>query len=278
MQRALWKGAISFGLVNIAVELFPAEQNYSLHFKLLDKRNHKRIRYARINEDTQKEVPWKDIVKAYEYEGDYIELTDQEFKDLSVKNFKSMDIEHFIDVAELSPLYYEKPYYLIPDKNSVKAYVLLRETLKNNRKIGISKLIIHNRQHLVAIMSCGNALLVETLRYPQQLRDRSSYNFPSEELETYRIHPQELEMAEQLVNSMGARWKPQDYEDETHELLLNWIHEKARKTGRKKAEKPTSKSRTKAKEVINMMDLLKKSIAKKRPTQARKVTKRAKAK
>src|ERR1043166_6522934 len=152
MPRPTWKGHITFGLVNIPVNLYPAEQRTDLELHMLDSRDHKRVRYERVNEDTGQEVPWNDVVRGYEYsDGNYVVLTDTELKKAAPEQTKSIEIEGFVDADQIDLMYYDKPYYLEPAKGGEKGYVLLREVLKESRKIGISKVVIRTRQYIAAL-------------------------------------------------------------------------------------------------------------------------------
>ena len=155
MSRPIWKGHVSFGLVNIPVVLHSAEKQFDLHFRLLDSRNHARVRYERINEETGEEVPWKDIVKGYEYDEDkMVVLDDKDFKQVAVEVNQSVEIEHFVDGEHIQFVYFDRPYYLVPDKKGEKGYVLLREVLRRNGKTGIAKVVIRkaSRKYFEAVL------------------------------------------------------------------------------------------------------------------------------
>jgi DNA end-binding protein Ku len=161
MARPIWNGNISFGLVNIPITLFSAEKKSELHFKLLDKRNRSGIRYERVNEDTGEAVPLDQIVKGYEYDpGDYVLLTDEDFKKAAVEATQSIEIADFVDLSSIEYTYFEKPYYVVPGKKADKGYVLLREVLKRTGKVAISKVVIHSRQYLSALIPQENALIL----------------------------------------------------------------------------------------------------------------------
>lgn len=171
-RRSLWKGSISLGLVNIPVALHPAESPNELEFKLLDRRNFSPVRYQRVNEKTGAEVPWEEIVKGYEYEkGEYVALTDADFENANVKATHVMEITDFVDAAEISPIYYDRPYYLEPLRNAEKSYALLRDVLRRTGKVGIGKIVIRSRQRLAAVLPIGRFLVVNLLRFPHELRD-----------------------------------------------------------------------------------------------------------
>ena len=170
MPRSLWKGAISFGLVNIPVILSSAENRNSFDLTMLDRRNMKPVGVKRYNKETEKEVGWDNIVKGYEYEKDrYVVLTDEDFKRANVKATQTVDIIAFVEAKAVAPTYFETPYYLTPDKRGEKGYVLLRETLKATNKIGIATVVIRTRQYLAALISTGDVIVLNTLRYQNEL-------------------------------------------------------------------------------------------------------------
>lgn len=257
MPRPIWKGHISFGLVNIPVTLYSAEHRADLHFRMLDSRNQARIRFERVNEETGEEVPWNEIVKAFEFhEGNYVIVKEEDFKRAAPEQTKAIAIENFVDQNELDYIYFEKPYYLVPEKSGVKSYVLLREALKNTCKLGIARLVIHGREHLAAIMPHQHGLLLDMLRFDQEIRPLDQFDFPTAKPSTYRINEREMELASQLINSMSVRWQPKQYHDTYHDTLMKWIEQKAK--GKAPAKIKTSK--TKKAEVVDLMALMKQSL------------------
>lgn len=194
-SRPIWKGYITFGLVNIPVVLYSADKpQETIHFKLLDKETLSNIKYMRINAETGKEVPWNNIVKGYEYEpGTYAVLTDEDLESVAIKNLKAVEIEDFVDQDDLASVYFEKPYYVLPTKGGDKGYVLLRETLKHTKKIGIARVMIHTHQYLAAIIPYGSALIINTLRYPEEVKKPSEMHAP-DALKDYKISKKELFM------------------------------------------------------------------------------------
>jgi DNA end-binding protein Ku len=260
MSRPIWKGNISFGLVNIPITLFSAEEKTELHFKLLDKRTRSGIKYERVNEDTHEEVPWDQIVKGYEYDpGNYVLLTDEDFKNAAVEATQTIEISDFVDLRSIEYMYFEKPYYVLPGKKAEKGYVLLREVLKQTGKVAVSKVVIRSRQYLSALIPQGNGLVLNILRYYQELRDRAEFNFPSESMEEYKISEREIEIAKMLVDSMSAEWEPQKYHDEYRDALMEWIEKKAAAGGTMPVEASARETGETGK-VVDMMELLKKSI------------------
>src|ERR1700689_1935941 len=215
MARPVWNGTISFGLLNVPVQIFSGERTVDLHFRLLDSRDQKPIRYERVNSDTGEEVAWKDIVKAFEYEkGNYVVIPEQELKAAAPELTETVEIEAFVERDAISPMYYEKPYFLVPGKKAEKGYVLLRETLKKTGRIGIGKVVIRTRQYLCALMPQEQALLLNLMRFPQELVPTGEFELPSGKASEYRITPREIEMAGQLIESMSADWEPAAYRDD----------------------------------------------------------------
>lgn len=267
MSRPIWKGNITFGLVNIPVILYSAEKKFDIQFKLIDSRDKAKIRYERINEETGEEVPWQDVVKGYEYDDhDFVLVREEDLKKIAGENTKTIDIESFVPSNSLDYMDFEKPYYLVPDKKGDKGYVILRETLKDTKKVGICRVIIHTRQYLAALMPYENALIINLMRYHQEIRQPSEFNeIPSDNMKTYKISSKELNIAKQLVDSMTTKWKSEKYHDEYREALQKWIEEKIHK------QKPHAKMKRKGgkvaeskSNVINFVDLLKKSVKEKK--------------
>ena len=270
MAKPIWTGAISFGLLNIPVQLMPAERRVDLHFRLLDSRDNKRVRYERVNADTGEEVPWKDVVKAYEYDkGSYVVLEEEDLKKAAPESKESVDIEAFIDVAAIGPQYFEKPYFLVPTRKSEKGYVLLRETLREQQKAGLARVVIRTREYLALVMVQEEALMLMLMRYPQELVPADEYSFPPKAAKGFRIAPKELEMAEQLVKSMTAKWNPKQHKDEFRERLNKVIQARIGKKRVVKNVEPGEESNDEAStNVVDFMSLLKKSLDQGRRTPA----------
>ena len=257
--RPIWKGTINFGLVNIPVALYSAEADNSIDFDLLDKRDFSRVRYRRVNEKTGREVPWDEIVKGYEYKkGEYVALTDDDFLKANVEATQSIDIFDFVDAADISPIYFDKPYYLVPLKNGQRAYALLREVLRRTGKVGIARVVIRTRQHLAALLADGPVLILNLLRFSHELRDPSALDVPAA---GSKGSNQELKMAEQLVETMAGKWDPKKYRDEYHQDLLQLIDKKI-KSGQTKAIEPAEAApRPKQQgKIIDIMHLLRQSV------------------
>jgi DNA end-binding protein Ku len=262
-RRAIWTGTIDFGLVTIPVKLLPAETSNNIDFDLLDKRDFARVRYKRVNEKTGDEVPWDEIVKGYEYEkGEYVALGDEDFRQANVEATQSISITEFVDDHAISPVYFDRPYYLEPQKNGRRAYGLLREVLRRSGKVGIAKVVIRSRQHLAALLVQGPLLVLNLLRFAHELRDASGLDVPSEKDKT-AVSSQEITMAERLVDAMVGEWKPQKYHDEYREDLLKLIEKKV-KSGQTKAPAPSKRGPRAPGQgkVVDIMHLLRESVEK----------------
>lgn len=262
MAREIWKGAISFGLVNIPVNLYSGEKPNELKFSLLDRRNMAPVGYKRFNKETGKEVPWEEIVKGYEYEKDqYVVLSDEDFRRANVKATQTVDIITFIQASEIDPIYFEKPYYLTPGKKGEKGYALLREVLRQTGKIGIASLVIHTRQHVAAIIPHGNILLLELLRFANELRDPKEYDVPETDLSAIGVTKKELAMAEQLVEGMSDEWDPKSYHDDYRDDLMALVGKKI-KAGQAQtiSEPDADEEAPRSDNVIDLMKLLKRSV------------------
>lgn len=259
--RAIWKGHVSFGLVNIPITLYSAEQRNDIHFHLLDSRDSQRVRYQRVNEETGEEVPWDQIVKGYEYDDQgYVLLSDDEMKEVRAEMTRQIEIEDFVDQEEIDPVYFDKPYYLEPGRGGNKAYGLLRTTMQKSQKIGIARVVIRAREHLAALMVRGDYLVLELLRFPQELRDPKFLEVPDESI---KLNKREQELAMQLVENMSSRWEPEKYHDEYRESLMEYIEEKVKRgemsTGSDQAGSASGDEDDRG-TVVDLMDYLKRSV------------------
>lgn len=273
MARPIWTGTISFGLLNIPIRLMTAERRVDLQFRMLDSRDKSPIRYERVNAETGEEVPWKDIVKAFEYDkGNYVVMEKEDFKKAAPESAESVDIEAFIDPVEIGPEYFEKPYYLVPTKKAEKGYVLLRETLNDSGLAGVARVVIRTREYLSMVLPRGDALVLILLRFPQELVPADEYDFPQNKPGSYRISSKELDMAKSLVDSMVSKWSPKDYRDEFRMRLQKVIETRVRSKGKKvrvEQDDDTTADDTST-NVVDFMSLLKKSIDSNKRTPARK--------
>ncbi|MET0550238.1 MAG: Ku protein [Xanthomonas sp.] len=273
MPRPIWTGTLSFGLLNVPVSLMSGERRIDLHFRMLDARDKRPIRFERVNADTGEEVPWKDIVKAYEYsKGSYVVVEQQDIASAAPESHETVEVEAFVDAAEIDLRYFEKPYVLVPGKKAEKGYVLLRETLRSTGKVGIARVVIRTREYLSAVMPLQDALVLILLRYPQELVDLDDYTLPSGKAADYRISAKETEMAAQLIDSMSGRWDPDSYHDEFRERLHAVIQKRIKaQEGTTQvdedAEAPPREDA--ATNVVDFMSLLQKSLDAKKRTPAR---------
>lgn len=267
MARPIWSGIISFGLLNIPISLHAAERRVDLHFRMIDSRSQTPIRYERVNAETGEEVPWKDIVQAFEYrKGNYVVLSKEDIASAAPHGKESIDIEAFVDRNAISPLFFEKPYYLIPGKKAEKGYALLREILRKTHRAGIGYVMIRTRRYLAAVLVEGEALLLNLLRFPQEVVEADNFIFPSDSLSELRISPRELEMATQLVDSMTVPWNAENYVDDYRDKLTKILEKRlAAKQGLVQEPGTEEESVEAATNVVDFMSLLKESLKKKQP-------------
>ena len=273
MPRPIWNGVLSFGLVNVPVSLMPGERQVDLHFRMLDSRDNAPIRYERVNAETGEEVPWKDIVKAFEYDkGNYVVLKPEDIRSAASESHESIDIIRFVAAGDISPQYFEKPYVLVPGKKSEKGYVLLRETLAASDRVGIAKVVIRTREYLCAVMPHEHALILMILRYPQEIIDIDEYSLPKGKSAAYRVNAQELQMAKQLIESMSGDWRADEHKDEFRARLRKVIDQRVRSKGkvpkRDKLEAPAADDA--ATNVVDFMALLQQSLSTNKRTPAKK--------
>jgi DNA end-binding protein Ku len=258
MPRALWKGAISFGLVYVPVEVLTASKENTLPLHLLDSRDFAPVGYHRINKKTGKEVDWAHIVKGYEYKkGDFVALADADFKHANVKASETIEIDTFCDASQIPSMYYDKPYYLAPTKGGDKVYALLREALKSTNKVAVATFVMHQRQHLCAIAPHGTSLMLLTLRFAEEVLPASDRK------PTAKISPAELAMAKQLVQSMEGSFTPNKFKDTYRADLKRRVQEKIKnkETHSLDVDEPATDDRPKA-QVLDLMAALKASLKK----------------
>ncbi|MEJ2790662.1 MULTISPECIES: Ku protein [unclassified Pseudoxanthomonas] len=276
MPRPIWTGTLSFGLLNIPVSLMSGERKVDISFRMLDSRDRKPIRFERVNAETGEEVPWKDIVKAFEYDkGSYVVVEKEDIQSAAPETHESVDVEAFVDADSIGIRFYEKPYILVPGKKAEKGYVLLRETLKSTKKIGVARVVIRTREYLCAVIPEGDALVLMMLRYPQELVDPDEYKLPSGKAADYRIAAKEVEMAKSLIQSMEATWAPDSYHDEFRKRLEAIIKKRIKAKGAttKFIDAPVEHDDA-ATNVVDFMALLQKSLDSKSRTPAKKTAAR----
>jgi DNA end-binding protein Ku len=277
MARPIWKGHISFGLVNVPVVLYNAERRTDLSFRMIDSRNSARVRYERVNEETGEEVPWDKIVKGYEYdEGNYVLLSEEELDSASPEMTRTIEIEQFIDLGDIDVRYFDRPYVLAPGNKGEKGYVLLREAIADAGKAGIAKVVIRARQYLAALIAQDNALVLELLRYDQELANISEFDLPSRDLRKYGVAKKEIELAKKLIDGMTAKWDVSKFHDEYREALMKLVQKKVA-SGQTEAIDVEEVEGAPIPSTLNFMDVLKKSVAHTAKGRA-KTTRTAKAK
>lgn len=226
MARVMWKGAISFGLLHAPVSLYPAIQQDEIDFDWLKRDTLQAVGYKRVVKDTGKEVDKDDIIKAVKYEGQYVVLSDEEIKAANVKSTHTIDIVGFTDAEDVNFLFFETPYYLAPTKGGEKVYALLREALRKSKKIGIALVVLHNKQHLAALIATPEAIVLNTLRWATEVRSTEALDLPEEGLKDVEVKPKELTMATQLIASMTEDWDPTQYHDTFRDDIMAMVKKK----------------------------------------------------
>jgi DNA end-binding protein Ku len=270
MARAIWKGSISFGLVNIPIALYPATRREELKFRLLRKSDLSPVNYKRVAEKDGKEVSWDQIVKGYEYEkGKYVVLKEEDFERVDLEATQTVDIKDFVDQEEIDPMFFYKPYYLEPQKGGDKAYALLRDALKDSNKVGIAKVVIKTRQYLAGVKPEDGALVLELMHFADELADPGKLHVPKKT----EVGKREMNMAKSLIDSMSSKWNPEKYKDDYREALMEVIEEKVEGGGKEIEEKP--KKAPKPTKIIDLVSVLQKSLEqtggkKKKPAKSRK--------
>jgi DNA end-binding protein Ku len=263
MPRALWKGAISFGLVNVPVSLYPASRSEAISFDMIDKRDFSPVGYKRYNKRTGEEIARENIVKGYEYEkGEYVVVGDEDFKQANVEATQTVDIVSFVDAASVAPYYYDTPYYLEPGKRGEKGYTLLREVLRKTGRVGIANVVIRSKQHLAALIPLERMLLMNTLRFANEIRSMEDLTLPEAGLNG--LTDKEIAMAERLVDDMTEKWKPEQYKDTYRDDLMAQIEKKIQ-SGETHALTPATEDTAEPRrgaEVIDLVSLLRKSLDK----------------
>ena len=255
MPRPLWKGAISFGLVNVPVEVYPADQSHAVSFSMLDKRDFAPIGFKRYNKKSGEEVPWGNVVKGYEYEkGKYVVLQEEDFQRVDLEATQTVDIQDFVDLEEIDPMFFYKPYYLEPQKGGDKAYALLRDALKDTNKVGVAKVVIKTRQYLAGVKPEDGALVLELMHFADELADPEKLHVPKK----LEVGKREMNMAKSLIGSMTSKWEPEKYKDDYRKALMNVIEEKVEAGGKEIEEKP--RKAPKPTKVIDLVSVLQRSL------------------
>src|SRR5580765_2271129 len=253
MPRALWKGSISFGLVNIPIEMHTAVRNHRPKFRMLHAKDKSPVKFERVCIRDGHTVAWEDLVKGYEYaKGHFVVLTKEDFQAAAVEKTRTVDIIDFVKAEEIDDRYFETPYYLVPTKGGERAYALLREAIRESERIGIAKFILRDAQHLAAVEVIKEAIVLSVMRFADELVDVRQFDLPGAD----GIRKPELDMAKALVNSLAAEWDPGKYTDQYRENLLRIIKGKVK--GKKVDLEPAAEPRQA--EVVDLMERLRRSL------------------
>lgn len=253
-MRAIWKGNISFALVSIPISLFSATRKNELSFHYLHKKDMSPVSYKRFCDSENVEVPWEDITRGYEYERDqYVEITDEDLDKADVELTKTIQIQEFVQEEEIDPVYFDKPYYLEPQKGGERAYALMRDALAESGKVGIAKVVLKSREHLAAVKSVGNLLTLQTMRFAHEIVDSGSLNVPQKA----DVSKKEMDLANTLIDSMSDKFDPGKYKDDYYDKVLGIIQMKVAGVS---PQAPAPKGPGPAK-VVDLMEILKQSLS-----------------
>ncbi len=262
-SRALWKGAISFGLVHIPIALHSATSEQGIDFDWLDKRSMDPVGYKRINKKTGKEIDKENIVKGIEYEdGQYVVLSQQEIAAAYPKATQTIEIEMFVGAADVPFLYLERPYYIVPINKGAKVYALLREALLRTDRIGIARVVIQTKQHLAALMPAGPALVLNLLRWSDEIRSWEKLDLPDEGTKEAGITEKELKMAEQLVVDMSGKWNPGEFRDSFKDEIMKLVQEKVETGEVQTVAQPEEMEAQRSAQIVDLTELLQRSLKK----------------
>lgn len=264
--RGLWKGSIAFGLVNIPVQLASSEEKEHIHFRMLDKRDNAPIGYKQYNKLTGKEITRDNIVKGYEYKkGEYAIMTDADFKKANPKATRTIDIEDFVFLDDVDFQLFERSYYIVPQKGGEKGYALLRSVLEKTKKVAISKIVLHTVQRLAAVIARGDYLILEILRFSDEVKQIDEIDLLDDTVSQTRISDREVQIASQLVEDMSAKWNPDKYRNTYREDIMKLVKEKVRRgaTAEEIEVEAPAKEET-ASNVVDLTALLKKSLRKRK--------------
>jgi DNA end-binding protein Ku len=251
-MKAVWTGSISFGLVNVPVRMFPATTSTTLDLDMLDSKDHSNIRFKRVNENTGREVPYKQIVKGYNYDGNYIVLDDEDFESAEPEKTKLIEILNFVGEEEINSMYYEQPYYLEPDKTSMRAYAILRDALLASHKVGVSNFVMRNKETLAIIKPLEKVLVLNRIRFEQEIRDYEGLNLPA----ISKSKTKEVDIALKLIDQLTEEFDISKYKDTYTDKLLDIIKQKAK--GKKTKTKKLRIVHTKT---DDLMETLKASLS-----------------
>ena len=270
MAHVIWKGAITFGLVHIPVTLKAGARASRLDFDWLDRRDMAPIGYTRVNKSTGKPVEWKDIVKGYQYEkGEYVLMSDEDFRRANPEATQTVEILSFVDAASISPNYFETPYYLEPDKRGKKPYALLREALKRSGRAGLARFVVHTKQHLAALLVSDNALILNTIRFADEIAPLDDLDLPDVGSKAEGVSAREIESATRLIDDMSEDWDPARYRDSYKDDLMARIEEKIAagethvltEPGDEPKDGLKAGAKRESAQIIDLVSLLKQSIS-----------------
>jgi DNA end-binding protein Ku len=278
-MRPIWNGSISFGLLQVPVQLFSATRDLDVHFRMVDSRDSKPIKYERVNEETGHEVPWKEIAKAYEIKkGSFVIIDEKEIKKAAPEQTQTIDIESFVDRCDIDPIYYEKPYYIAPGKKADKAYGLLRAALEKSGKVGIARVVIRTRQYLAAVVPEEHALMLTLMRFGEEVIEPKTLGLTGGKV---KASAAELDMAQKLLESMAKKWDPNDYKDQFRAKLHKMIEQKAKKGTLVEETKEEPAEEDEGGKVIDLVSVLQQSLKggkRRAPTRTTRRTKKRSAK
>jgi DNA end-binding protein Ku len=264
-MRAIWKGNISFALVSIPISLFSATRRNELSFHYLHKKDMSPVSYKRFCDTENTEVPWEEITRGYEYEKDrYVEITEEDLDKADVELTRTIQIQEFVREEEIDPVYFDKPYYLEPQKGGERAYALMRDALAQSKKVGIAKVVLKSREHLAAVKTVGNMMTLQTMRFAHEIVDAGSLNLPAKA----DISKKEMDLANTLIDSMSDRFDPVKYKDDYYEKVLSLIQMKVAGVA---PQVPAPKGPGPAK-VVDLMEVLKQSLSETKKAKAARTT------
>jgi DNA end-binding protein Ku len=252
MPRSIWNGSISFGLVNVPVQLFSAVQPKDVHFHEFQAGTGARIKHKRVSEKSGREVEYKNIEKGYETSrGKYVMLTQEELESVEPGKSRTIDIEDFVELSEIDPVYFDKPYYVAPQKGAEKPYALLREAMAQSERVAIARFVMRTKQYLAAIRTSDSVLVLETLYFADEIRDAGDLNIPTRT----KVADRELRIAEQLIDSLTIEWKPERYEDTYRERVLDLVRRKGKGQQVEVAEREPEDAK-----VVDLVEALQRSL------------------
>jgi DNA end-binding protein Ku len=260
-SRTLWKGAITFGLVHIPVGLHTASTEQGVDFDWLDKRSMDRVGYKRVNKRTGKEIARENIVKGIEYEdGQYVVISPEEIEAAYPRTTQTIEIQRFIEASEIPFLYLERPYYVAPINKGHKVYALLREVMVKTGKIGLAKVVIATKQHLAALVPAGEVLVLNLLRWGDEVKPVEGLDLPAAGVKGAKITAAEMKMAEQLVKDMSGKWKPEEFKDEFKHAVMKLVEKKVKAGDTETVIEPEEEAPSQGAEVIDLTELLTRSL------------------